>query len=173
LRAGAELVKIPTALKSLGGRGKEKTKKNRKIKRNEDMKKQLSRLIALGALSLGLFATDNGWANFSGSLSRIPNPESSSGFLGDATVGGWNGSAYTTGWTFARYSDPGAPPVDRSLSYYNKGTKIGGGEDTFGSGASMEDYWIREYYWDGGTYNAGESYVTRLDTGGLAQGTIH
>ena len=134
------------------------------------MKNQLSRLIALVVLLSGLMATDNGWANFSGSVSRIPNPESSGGWLGDATVGSWNGSAYTQGWTYARFDAP--DDIGISLTYWNNGWYNGGGENLIGYGASQEAYWVREYYWDGSVYTAGQSRVQKWDQSALASGDI-
>jgi hypothetical protein len=131
--------------------------------RRTDMKKPTSRLIALGLLSFGLFATGNGLAYFDGTNWGWPNPEftdeDDSTYLGDGDVWNWNGSSYDNGWSFARWQ--GEDP--HTMSWYGKySLNTSSDTVTFNSGAAQTHggYKLVEYYWDGATYDYGESNIS-------------
>ncbi|MCI0538225.1 MAG: hypothetical protein L0Z50_23710 [Verrucomicrobiales bacterium] len=122
------------------------------------MKKQILRLAALGAVAMGLLATDQGQANFSGTTWGWPNPESS-GYLGQGSV--WNGSApnYANGWSLARWIGSAPEP---NLSWcgfesLNSSSDI----TTTGCGAAQSHggYRLVEFYWDGSTHDYGQSKI--------------
>jgi hypothetical protein len=122
----------------------------------KNMKNQISRWIALGAFTLGFLATDQGQANFSGTSWGWPNPPSG-GFDGAGHY--WGGSApnYTSGWSLARY-DSSTPA---NLAWYGR-YSLNSDSDYVtidGGAASNQTYKVVEYYWDGATYDYGESNV--------------
>lgn len=121
------------------------------------MKNKISRLMAIGALAIAIFATSQGQANFSGTTWGWPYPESG-GYLAQGSV--WNGSApnYANGWSLARWlgSDP------NNLTWC--GVYSLNDDSDFvtidnGSGQTHGGYRVVEYYWDGGTYDYGESNI--------------
>jgi hypothetical protein len=131
------------------------------------MKNQISRLAALGTLAIGLLATGEGQAYFSGTSWGWPNPQiqspSGSGhyYLGQGSV--WGGSApdYTNGWSLARYYHPGGGD-DHCLTWiarYSLNSSSDVETTGGGSGCTHSGYRLVEYYWDGATYDYGESNI--------------
>jgi len=130
------------------------------------MKNQISRLIALGGLAIvaiGFLGTDQGQANFSGTTWGWPYP-ASQGYLGQGSVWNWNGSSYTNGWSLARWigTDPNNLSWNGRYSLNSSSSYV-----TFDSGtaATHNGYRLVEYYWDGSTYDYGESNISPHTTG--------